>query len=101
MPGTTDVNEIPPEVAVLSNQFIIMTAICRPAAAVDHGSIGLVEVVAELRVAGVPVSLCGMAAVHLDVVHLPLGEGLGVGLEVAQAAGVAATCFGSWAAQGK
>ena len=65
--------------------------ICWPAAAVDHGPVGLVEVEAELRVAGVHVGGLRVAAVQLDVVHPPLGEGVGVSLEVSQDAGVATT----------
>lgn len=48
------------------------------------------EILSELRVSGVHVLGFGVAAVQLDVVHAPGGEGLGVGLKVAQRAGVAA-----------
>ena len=61
-----------------------------PAAAVDHRSASLVEVETELRVAGVHVGGLRVAAVQLDVVHSPLGEGVGVSLQVSQDPGVAA-----------
>ena len=71
-----------------------------PTTTVDHGSLGLVQVATKLRVAGIHVGQRRVAAVHLDVVDPPLGEGLGVGLQVAQTARVAATCFGTWATWG-
>ena len=71
-----------------------------PATAVDHGSLGLVEVTTKLRVSSIPVCLCGLTAVHLDVVHPPLGEGLGVGLQVAQTAGEALAGLVTWATTG-
>ena len=68
-----------------------------PAATVDHRSASLVQVATELRVAGVPLRRCGGAAVHLDVVHAPLGEGVGVGLEMAETSRVAHAGLGTWA----
>ena len=75
-----------------------MCLICWPAAAVDHGSLGLVQVATKLRVAGIHVGQRRVAAVHLDVVHPPLGESLGVSLQVAQAAGEALAGLVTWAA---
>ena len=71
--------------------MLLTPRIKRPAAAVDHGSPRLVEVATELRVGFVHVSWVRVAAVHLDVVRPPLGEGLGVRLEVVLAAWVVLT----------
>ena len=76
--------------------MLLTPRIIRPAAAVDHWSPRLVQVATKLRVGSVHVSWVRVAAVHLDVVRPPLGEGLGIDLEVVLAAGEVLTGLVTW-----
>lgn len=94
LPRVLDVVEVPPEVAGLNDGAVVrlharVDLVDRPAARVHHGLAGAVEVVPELWIAPVHVGREGVATVQLDVVYVPRREGLRVGLEVAQDAGVA------------
>ena len=53
-----------------------------PGAGVDHRSASLIEPVAKLGVALVHVVGVGVAAVQLDVVNVPAGEGVGILLQL-------------------
>lgn len=93
-PGVLDVVEVAPQVAAVDDGAEVglhpgVDLVDGPAAGVHHGAPRLVEVVPELGVSAVHVARVGVAAVELHVVDVPGGEGLGVGAEVAQDAGVA------------
>lgn len=93
-PGVLDVVEVPPEVAVLDDRGEVglhagVDLVDGPAAGVDHGPSGLVEVEAELGVSPVHVPRMGVAPVEFHVVHVPGGEGLRVQLQIPEDARIA------------
>ena len=82
-----DIIEVPPEVAGVDDGGVVwrhaaVGLVHGPGAGVDHGPPRLVEPVAELGVALVHVVGVGVAAVQLDVVNVPAGEGVGILLQL-------------------
>lgn len=88
-PGVLNIVEIPPQVAVLDDRREIglhprVDLVHRPAARVDHGSSGLVEVEAELGVAPVHVAGVRVTSVQFDVIDVPSGKSFRIQLQVAE-----------------
>ena len=86
VPRVLDVVKVPPEAAGVDDGGVIgrhagVGLVHGPRAGIDHGPAGLVEPVAELRVALVHVVGVGVAPVQLDVVNVPTGECVGVFLK--------------------
>lgn len=78
-PRVLDIVVVPPKVAVLDYRAEVrlhsrVDLVDGPAAGVDHGFAGSVEVEAEFGVASVHFARQGVAAVELDVIDVPRRE---------------------------
>ena len=90
VPAVADIVPVSPEVAVLDEEAVVhLRGVGGPGAGVHDGAAGGVQEVGHALVAVGVVEAGAVAAVHLQVVDVPLGEGLRVGQEVALRAGVA------------